>query len=112
MNFVSLVVHGLSAISVFSETVGVRLLLTAISLVFVAACGIISVVVVRLFTDLAMPGWATFAAGIFIIMLFQLVILAMNFSFIILNNRKDIGFLPIKEYSHFIRGLKTIWGKQ
>jgi glycosyltransferase involved in cell wall biosynthesis len=112
MNFVGLVIHGLSAISVFSETVGVRLLITVMSWMLLAICGIVSVAVIRLFSGLAIPGWATFTTGILFIILIQSIVLVIVFSFIILNNRKESGFLPIKEYTYFISKLDTIWEKQ
>ena len=63
MNFVSLVTHGLSAASVFSDIVGVRLLLASVAGSLAAAIGIVGVVVARLFSDQEIPGWATYAAG-------------------------------------------------
>src|SRR6266852_3108226 len=64
MIFVSLLVHGLGAISVFSDIVGARLLaLTAFGMVM--AVLLIGVAAgVRWFTDLAIPGWATYVTGI------------------------------------------------
>jgi polyisoprenyl-phosphate glycosyltransferase len=112
MNFVSLIIHGLSAISVFSETVGVRLLLMTLSLVAFALGGMACVVVIRLFTDLAIPGWATFTTGLLAVIILQAIMLAINFSFLILSSRKDMGFLPARDYVYFIGGLRNIAGKQ
>src|SRR5262249_34330459 len=61
MNFVSLVAHGLSAISVYREVIGVRLLVLAICLALVAVAGLVTTVFLRLNTNLAIPGWATSA---------------------------------------------------
>jgi hypothetical protein len=72
MNFVSLVTHGLSAVSVFADVVGVRLLIGSLAGSMIAAIGIVIVVVIRLFTNQAIPGWAH-TIGTLIIILIQLV---------------------------------------
>ena len=51
MNFVSLVTHGLSAISVYSDVVGVRLLVMSVLLAVLTTIGIVAAVIVRLATD-------------------------------------------------------------
>ena len=62
MSFTSLAVHGLSAISVFGDRVGVRgILLSALFFLF-TIFSLLGVVSLRLFTDLAIPGWASYTA--------------------------------------------------
>ena len=56
MNFASLVTHGLSAISVFAEVVGVRLLIGTLLSILLAAGGIIVVVITRMYANQAIPG--------------------------------------------------------
>jgi polyisoprenyl-phosphate glycosyltransferase len=56
MNFVTLAAHGISAISVFGDVVGVRLLIASMAGSLMAVLGIVAVVMARLFTDLAIPG--------------------------------------------------------
>ena len=63
MNFVSLVTHGLSAISVYSDVVGVRLLVVSILMAVFTMGGIVAAVIVRLATDWAVPGWASYTVG-------------------------------------------------
>ena len=62
MNFVDLVAHGLGAMSVYGEIIGVRLLVLACLLIFAALAGAAATVIVRLTTNLAIPGWATSTA--------------------------------------------------
>lgn len=60
MNFTSLVVHGLSGISVYAETIFVRLLLLTLFLVCLTTVSIAAVLSLRIFFPaLATPGWAT-----------------------------------------------------
>lgn len=102
MNFVSLVTHGLSAISVYGDTVGVRLLLGTCILIALSVIGVLIVTGVRLLTDLAIPGWATYVIALLLIILMQAVTLSLFFIFLILNNRNSAGFLPAKDYQFFI----------
>jgi polyisoprenyl-phosphate glycosyltransferase len=111
MNFVSLVTHGLSAISVYSDVVGVRLLMASFVTVLVTLLGIISAVVVRLATNLAVPGWASYVVGILLVLMFQAIIGAFVFSFVILGSRHGSSFLPRRDYSYFIDSLWTLEGR-
>ena len=110
MNFVALVTHGLSAISVYSDVVGVRLLVISALLALLTMGGILAAVIVRLATDLIMPGWATFTVGFLLILLVQAVMAAFVFSFMILGSRHGSPFLPRRDYSFFIGGVWTLCG--
>jgi glycosyltransferase involved in cell wall biosynthesis len=110
MNFVSLVTHGLSAISVYSDLVGVRVLFLASALAIASFCSIIVVIVIRLATNLAIPGWASFVAGIALILLVQAFMLASLFSFVILGGRNNSTFLPRRDYENFILGITPLQG--
>jgi glycosyltransferase involved in cell wall biosynthesis len=103
MNFVSLVTHGLSAVSVFADVVGVRLLIGSLAGSLIAAIGIVTVVVIRVFTNQAIPGWATYAAGTLIIILIQLVTIATCFTFFMLSARTVLGFVPRRDAPLFIQ---------
>ena len=102
MNFVSLVTHGLSAISVFGDIVGVRLLIISLLGSLLAGVGIFAVATVRFFTNWAIPGWATVAAGALAIIMIQFITIATSFTFIVLSNRMNLGFLPLRDYAQFI----------
>jgi glycosyltransferase involved in cell wall biosynthesis len=108
MNFVELVTHGLTAISVFSEVVGVRLLLASSLLAALSLIGIVAVVAVRLMSDLAIPGWATFSAGILLMILVQTILSAIIFSFVILRGRNGAEFLPARDFRFFVDDVRTV----
>ena len=108
MNFVALVTHGLSAISVYSDIVGVRLLVVAVIMAALGLAGLAATLVVRLTTDLAIPGWATYTAGILLILVFQSVMLACAFSFMVLGNRHGSTFLPRRDYPYFVAGVRPL----
>jgi hypothetical protein len=111
MNFISLVTHGLSAISVNGDVAGVRLLLGTCGLILFSLAGIFVVVMVRLITDLAIPGWATYVVALLLIILMQAVTLSLFFIFLVLNNRDNASFLPERDYVHFISSIREIFVK-
>ena len=102
MNFVALVSHGLSAISVFGDIVGVRLLIGSMAGVLLAGLGIVVVAMIRLFTSRAIPGWATYATGTLAIIMIQFITIATSFTFFVLSNRMSLGFIPLRDYSLFV----------
>ena len=109
MNFVALVSHGLSAISVFGDIVGVRLLIASLVGTVLAGVGIVLVVITRLFTNLAIPGWATYASGTLAIIAIQLITIATSFTFFVLSNRANLGFVPLRDYLPFVEELVVIY---
>lgn len=108
MSFTSLVIHGLSAISVHSDVVGVRMLAATLTLTLVSMVLAGIVVAVRLFTDLAVPGWATYVTAFLAVILLQSVTLSFFFSFIVLSGRENATFLPERDYHYFIAGETVI----
>jgi hypothetical protein len=109
MNFVNLVTHGLSAISVFGDTVGVRLLVATFVLAVLTLVGLGCVVTVRLATDLAIPGWATFTSGVLLLVLLQAILFFFVFSFVLLSGRQGTGFLPLRDYPYFVGSVTTVY---
>jgi glycosyltransferase involved in cell wall biosynthesis len=108
MNFVSLLVHGLSAISVFSDIAGARLLAVAALAIAIAVVLVGAVAGIRLFTDLAIPGWATYATGILLIVLAQALIVSVALVFIIVSGRGTSSFLPIRDAAYFIDRVEQV----
>jgi len=109
MNFVSLVVHGLSALAVFSDRIGARVLMGSIHLMFLTIIGMASVVIIRFTTEISIPGWAAFAFGVLLLLLGQLATISASICLIVLSQRNNFGFLPVKIYRQFVDHLKTIW---
>jgi glycosyltransferase involved in cell wall biosynthesis len=108
MDFVGLVVHGLSALSVFGDIIGVRLLVTTVALLVLGLLGILSVEAVRLETHLAIPGWASYTGGLIFLTLFQAAGLSFLLIFIILSARASLTFIPIRDYQYFIDDVTRI----
>jgi glycosyltransferase involved in cell wall biosynthesis len=109
MHFVSLVSHGLSAISVFGDVVGVRLMIASLAGSLLAAGGIVAVVMIRLLTNRAIPGWATFAAGTLTMIMMQFITIATSFTFFILSNRTSLGFVPLRDCALFVEEVVDVY---
>ena len=102
MNQVSLVTHGLSAMSVFGDRIGVRMLM-ATSVVALVTIGIVvTALVVRLVTGAAFPSWAPYGFLLAALVLFQAVIASLTFVFIILGARDSSTVIPLRDYVYFI----------
>lgn len=110
MDLVSLVVHGLSAMAVFGDQIGVRLLLVVSIAMSLTTAVLGGVICVRLWTTLAIPGWATYAAGLLFVMLLQMLLVVMVFVFVILAARNVASVLPMHDPRNFINRCQRIYG--
>jgi hypothetical protein len=108
MNFVSLVSHGLSAISVYGEVVGIRLLIATLLLMTASIIGIAVAVTIKFTTTLAIPGWTTYVVALLLIILMQAISLSLFFIFIVLSGRNNYSFMPLRDYHYFISGIHTV----
>jgi glycosyltransferase involved in cell wall biosynthesis len=111
MNLVALVVHGLSAMAVFGDRIGVRLLIVVSAGMVLAAVALMGVVGIRLFTNLAIPGWATYASGILLVILIQMLVVILVFAFGILSARDSASFIPGRDYVYLTGGVQRVYGK-
>lgn len=109
MNLVSLIVHGLSAISVYVDTIFVRVLIGAFAFAAVSIIAIIVVIVMRFTTDLAIPGWTTNVVAALMIMLVQTIVLVVATSLLLLAGRSSRPIIPRSEARHFIDFVWTAW---
>lgn len=109
MNFVALVVHGLSALSVFGEIVGVRLMVASVGLflavtTLAAAAGFWS-----LGTHQPVAGYAAAAGSVIAILLTQLVVVSFLAALSILSARNAQNFLPLRDWRFFVRKVRTLF---
>jgi hypothetical protein len=94
MNLESLIVHGLSAISVFTDVLFARLLLISVLISLLDACFACAVILVRFFTNLALPGWATSAVGLSAAILLQNLTFSAIAAFLMLATRSSFASMP------------------
>jgi hypothetical protein len=108
MGFISLVVHGLSALSVYSHIIGVRLLVATvgfIALVLLALLGLLGAAFGGLHPA---PPWAVVSMAALVVLLSQLVIGAMLFGLMMLAGRQGSSFIPIRDYAYFVDRVVTL----
>ncbi len=103
MNLTSLVVHGFSGISVYAETILVRLLFLSLGLfVFSASC-IIFVLTLRIFfPEYATPGWATTVSFGLSIILVQTISFTLSFILMLLNSHVQMPAIPFACYKVYV----------
>jgi hypothetical protein len=111
MGFVGLVFLGLSAMYVFGVTVGVRLLILCGIAGVVTIALIVAALVVKLTTNLGIPGWATYVTGLLLLILSQLVVLSLIFIFVALYSRGQSSFVPIRDCPIYIGRVRTVFTK-
>ena len=102
LKLIGLAVHGLSALSVHTDRIFVRVLLGAGVVALASVLGIIAVAAVRLLTDLAIPGWATTAGGVLLIILLQTIVIVIAASLTMLAGRSARPIIPIVDARQFI----------
>ncbi len=108
MNFSALVIHGLSAMSVYTDFIFVRVLLGAGAVSVVSFLAIGCVLAVRLGTSLAIPGWATTVFGDLVIILFQAMLTIVATSLMVLAGRSARPIVPVADAPVYIRGVSEL----
>lgn len=103
MRFVGLVTHGLTALSIYGETIGVRLLIVLV--------GLLLLVIGSGFSGLwwlsgETLGWGLLVVAFLILFVLQAMAMAMVFVIFILAGRQGTAFLPIRDYAHFILSVR------
>lgn len=102
MNFHSLLLHGLSAISVHIETVSIRIFMACIGLVCVALTTIGVVTYIKFFTDNAAPGWATTIVSGASIIIIQAFFASVVLIFLVLSNQSNNNIIPELDYKKYM----------
>lgn len=102
MNFVSLCVHGVSAISVFTDLVLLRLMIAMIGIATLTMLAMLVVVAIKLGTNWAIPGWASYVGGSLVIIFVQSLLFAAVALIQFLYFRTLKAFLPITDAYQFI----------
>jgi polyisoprenyl-phosphate glycosyltransferase len=102
MNFTSLILHGMSAISVFLDFTAVRILILILFLVGGTILGAGVVLYIKFILDQATPGWATTAIFAFLTVSLQCFLIALFILFMVLSSRRYTSFVPYLGYKMYI----------
>lgn len=102
MDFDGLIALGLSAISVYADIVLVRIMVGMLAVSALTAAGLAAVAAIRLFTELAIPGWASTVFGSLSIVLMQSMIFAVVSAFLLLSTRSAKPVIPMIDAPEFV----------
>jgi glycosyltransferase involved in cell wall biosynthesis len=109
MNFVALVAHGLSAIAVFADRVGVRLLIVAVVALAATLATVGAAIGSWLWTGHAPAGWLIASAAMALILFVQTGAAASLFVLQVLFARGASTFIPARDYTFFVDSDEPIW---
>ncbi len=113
MNFTSLVVHGLSGLSVYADTVFVRLILLTLVLILLVIPTIPIVIGLRVFLPAhATPGWATTVVSGAVVILLLVSLTSLSSILMLLNSRVQRLFLPIVDFKPFLATRELLVGQR
>jgi len=108
MNLVSLVLHGLSAISVYTEIVYIRLIFLSFFVIFLDIIGFLILLYIKYFTLLAIPGWGTSVAIGLVLIMLQAILFLTILSFAILGYRSMKMFIPAIDFEDYLRKTERV----
>jgi hypothetical protein len=108
MQFVSLVNHGLAAISVLIDIAFARLLLLSTLMAAMLLVLGLMILVIRSFTLYAIPGWATTGIGLVSLGLLQILVLVSLISFLALSARSNFNRPTIHTALEYISSIEEL----
>ena len=111
MNFVSLVTHGLSAMSVFADRIAVRLLAGSAIMALCAASLSGIVLVLRIRSSLLVPSWLPNAVGLLDVLFTECRVLSLVFAVAVQVARSSVSFLPERDYHFFVDTKTTLFSR-
>jgi hypothetical protein len=94
---IPLIMHGIGGIATFHDVVATRLLVASMGVVGLLAAALGTVVVVRFATPLAIPGWATYTAGLLLVLAIQVASVAFSLVLSLISGRTAATFIPCRD---------------
>jgi hypothetical protein len=102
ITYLSLAVHGLSSIAVFSDRVLARMLVACVGIFGLGFLAIIAALVAKV-VGLATPGWTTTVVGLTLAVLIESAVAILSGVLIVLNSRQAQNALPLQFANRFIK---------
>lgn len=109
MKFVDLLTHALKSISVYADKAGARLLISITILISLFITLAVIVVGIRLFTNWAVPGWATYTVSFLILGVLQAFLTSIIFLFMSLFFHNTQFFFASFNFNELIANKRTIY---
>jgi polyisoprenyl-phosphate glycosyltransferase len=108
---IPLVMHGIAGIATFHDLVATRILVASVGLVGLLALALVLVVAVRFGTALAIPGWATYTAGLLLVLSIQISTVAFGLVLSLISGRPGATFIPCRDYKVFAGAVENLGGR-
>ncbi|MDP5001503.1 MAG: glycosyltransferase [Flavobacterium sp.] len=105
MNFNSLIIHGLSSIAVYFDFLSLRILRYSLYGIGICFVSVMYIMFQKLFTDNAIPGWASSLILIISGIILQLFSVTLIVLLLQLSSRKNISAPDSKIYKDFIEDI-------
>ena len=105
MNFNSLIIHGLSSIAVYFDFLSLRILRYSLYGIGICFVSVLFILYQKLFTDNAIPGWASSLILIISGIILQLFSVTLIVLLLQLSSRKNISAPNPKIYKDFIEDI-------
>jgi glycosyltransferase involved in cell wall biosynthesis len=109
MNFVGLIIHGLSAFSVYTDVLSVRMMLLTLFVIVAAAVGSGVLLYLRYFTPLVTPSWAIMIGFGLLVLMLQSFLLLLSMAFSAINSRAMQIYIPAKHYQDFVLNVEVCY---
>lgn len=109
LNFVQLVIHGLSALSCYNDIIGVRLLFIASVLFAASALVVAGAIILKLTTTVPLLGWTSLFSLMLVVFLLQIITLAGNSTMQIIGARSLQPFLPVRDHVWYIDSVTSLY---
>jgi glycosyltransferase involved in cell wall biosynthesis len=107
MNYIALVTHGLSAMSVFGDWIGVRLLAATVGAAAIVLAAIVTSLLLAWTAGTWAP-WMPYVLGFLVLLLAQTLAVSLAFVFIILSGRDSSAFIPLRDYVYFVARVEKV----
>lgn len=108
MNFYNLTIHGLSSISVYFDFLSLRILKFTLYGILLCAISIFYILYQKIFTENAIPGWASSLTLILAGIMLQLFTVTLIVLLLQLSSRKNIAVPNSKTYVDFIESIDDV----
>lgn len=102
MNFTSLILHGLSSISVYFDSLSVRILKFSLYSIMLCFFAVLFILYKKIFTDTAIPGWASNLIVVIFSIILQFSCVTLIVLLMQLSSRKNIKVPSLTIYKGFV----------
>ncbi|HEX2533099.1 MAG TPA: glycosyltransferase [Chitinophagaceae bacterium] len=102
MSYGALVYHAIGAIAAFIDVIAIRLLLFSGFAILLSVLSLVAILVIRLTTELAIPGWASMLGASLVIILLLSFLIALFLVFTFITAQSYRKFVPALHYQEFI----------